>query len=152
MISHWLNTFKSSIGVIGLFKVEVFDFFPEFSIAFFIAKNWDIAKSKGGSPTAFDLNIVFSSFGLFLRSLTLNSCGISLLPGILYVEGPIVRFFPSSFEYNSSQVSHPSPCINPPSIWPISIDWLRDSPQSSIMWAFKTVSYTHLTLPTKNEV
>ena len=48
-------------------------------------------SNKGGSPTALDLNIVFSSLGVFSNSLILNSGGTSRLPGILYVEGPRVK-------------------------------------------------------------
>ena len=87
-------------------------------------------SNKGGSPTALDLNIVFSSLGVFSNSLILNSGGTSRLPGILYVEGPRVKSLPSGLKYSSSHVSHPIPWMKPPSICPLSIRGLRELPQS----------------------
>ena len=70
--------------------------------------------------------MVFSSLSAFSSNLTLKIWGISLLPGNLYVDGPVVSNFPSLEKHNSSHVNHPKPWIKPPSIWPISIFSLRE--------------------------
>ena len=120
-------------GVKGVFRSRLTAWLLIKERAFFIAKKWEIASRSGGSPTAFDLKIVFSSLKVFSRSFTLNSLGISRLPGILYVDGPTVNNFPDWLKNNSSHVSQPRPCTNPPSTCPISIASFRDLPQSSTM-------------------
>jgi hypothetical protein len=66
-----------------------------------------MANISGGSPTAFERKIVASRFGASLNMRTLNKGGTSLLPGILYVDGPCVLSRPDVSHDNSSVVSHP---------------------------------------------
>ena len=73
----------------GAFNDSGFDKGLAALIASLIAKKCEIANNRGGSPTALDLKIVFSSLSAFSSNLTLNFGGASLLPGNLYVEGPV---------------------------------------------------------------
>ena len=71
-------------GVAGAFKLG--QLLPQAETAFLSARNTEIPSIKGGSPTAFDLKIVFSKFKLS-NNLTLKIFGRSDAHGILYVDG-----------------------------------------------------------------
>jgi hypothetical protein len=58
-------------------------FWSALKIAFLIASQVDIANISGGSPTAFDLWIVFSWLEVFGLMVTLKCSGVSPMAGIL---------------------------------------------------------------------
>lgn len=83
------------------------------------ANNTVAPRNNGGSPTPFELCTLLRWFQLTpCRNETLNSCGMSLNPGILYVPGPLVNSCPDCVHSDSSIVKRPWPWIKAPSICP----------------------------------
>jgi hypothetical protein len=70
-------------GVAGAFKSILWFDWVVLEIAWRMAHHAEIASIKGGSPTAFDLKIVFATLGVFCKSSTLKISGTSCAVGIL---------------------------------------------------------------------
>ena len=94
-------------GVAGASISGIFSYLDIDAIASLIAKKTLIANIRGGSPVVLDLLTTFSTLDPFLKISTLKIFGISLIAGILYVEGENVFNLPELSQTTSSIVNHP---------------------------------------------